>query len=58
MWLSSLNGQILHSLSELVSGLNQVIDITVVLDCMYAEIDKMGSQNHTCVLKCYSCLMI
>ena len=27
MWLSSLNGQILHSLSELVSGLNQVIDI-------------------------------
>ena len=27
MWLSSQNGQILHSLSELVSGLNQVIDI-------------------------------
>ena len=27
MWLSSQNGQILYSLSELVSGLNQVNDI-------------------------------
>ena len=27
MWLSSQNGQLLYSLSELVSGLNQAIDI-------------------------------
>ena len=27
MWLSSQNGQLLNSLSELVSGLNQVIDM-------------------------------
>ena len=44
MWLSSQNGQILYSLSELVSGLNQVIDIySSIRFYVYGEIDMMGN---------------
>ena len=44
MCLSSQNGQILYSLSDLVSGLNQAIDIySSIRLYVYAKIVKMGN---------------